>query len=183
MSLQQRKRCDISPQVESGGSSETLDDLNKKGPVQPRRRRRIKGEATENDWLLRFGLMMFVVLVASYFLVTHHEKIQIEHVRENILHDKVEPLSREWEEKYAKLEEENVNLKIEAADKATFLDSKEQLEKKLRDGEKLRETQEGDIKHLTEYKQRMKNDIQFMSKTALLEKCVRTYFERLCLLL
>jgi transcription initiation factor IIF auxiliary subunit len=126
---------------------------------------------------------MLVVLVASYFLVSHHEKAQIEHVRQGILHDKVEPLSREWEEKYAKLEEENKKLKTEAADKANFLDTKEELEKKLRDGEKLRETQEDDIKHLTQYKQEMKKDIQFMSKTALLKKCVRIYFESLCLLL
>jgi transcription initiation factor IIF auxiliary subunit len=126
---------------------------------------------------------MLVVLAASYFLVSHHEKIQIEHVRQDIIHDKVEPLSREWEEKYAKLEEENEILKNESADKATFLDTKVQLEKQLRDGEKLRETQEDDIKHLTQYKQKMKDDIQLMSKTALLEKCVRIYFERLCLLL
>lgn len=170
MSVQQRKKNDFSPHVESGGSSDALDGSSTKGPGRPRRRRRIARAG--NDWLLKFGLMTLVVLTASYFLVSKHEKVQMEHLRDDIIHDKVEPLSREWEEKYAKLKEENEELKKGADDNASFLATKEQLEKQLLEGEQQLEEQENHIRDFVQYKQKMKSNIQLMSKISLLEKCV-----------
>eukprot|EP00980_Cylindrotheca_fusiformis_P005221 scaffold1119_cov120-Cylindrotheca_fusiformis.AAC.1 len=94
----------------------------------------------------------------------------MEHLRQNIIHDKVEPLSRDWEEKYAKLEEENEELKKLSVDKAEFSETKRLLEQRFEEAKKIREQQQDDIKHLVQYKEKMKSNIQFMSKMALLEK-------------
>ena len=51
---------------------------------------------------------MKMVFVASYFLVAHHEEIQR---RQDTIQEELKLLLREWEEKWARLEEENERLK------------------------------------------------------------------------
>ena len=86
------------------------DEAPRKVKVEGRqRKRKMRDSSGEggNNWIASFGLLMAIVLVASYFLVSHHEQVQLDHLRQDIIHEQVEPLSRDWEEKYSALEEEN----------------------------------------------------------------------------
>jgi hypothetical protein len=123
-----------------------------------------------SGWILQFVFLMSIVLVASYFLVAHHEQIQLEHLRQDILHDEIEPLSKEWEEKLEGLQEENDRLKKEAKQYSQLAKENVQLQEEQHQQRKLRDNQDQQIVQLTKYKKKMQENIQHMSKTTLLEK-------------
>lgn len=169
--MQQRKKNDISSQMEHGMPPEKKGSEAKNSLAgRPRRRRRTPGQPIAIEWVLAFGLMMVGVLLAGYFLMSRHEKVQMDHLREDIIHEKVDPMSREWEEKLAALEEERDLLKNEVIDLAQFKESKTQLEEQIHQVEDIREKQQHDIQHLIDYKRQMQRNIELLSKTELLEK-------------
>lgn len=168
--VQKRKNADTSSQMEQGLSTEKKGlKPNDSLSSRPRRRRR-RERPVPKEWIFSFGLMMVGVLIAGYILMSHHEKKQLNRLQENILHEKLEPMSQEWEGKYAKLEEDNEVLKKKLADSAQYNESKIQLEEHVHQVESIREKQESDIQHLVEYKRRMQRNLQLLAKTELLEK-------------
>lgn len=169
--MQHRKKSDISSQMEQGVSPDNIGLAPKNSLAgRPRRKRRMAGQAVAREWVLGFGLMTLGVLIAGYLLMSRHEKVQMESLRENIIHEKVEPMSREWEEKLANLQEENEELKKEVAESSQFKETKSQLEEQIHQVEDIREKQEHDIQHLIDYKRQMQRNIELLSKTELLEK-------------
>jgi cytochrome c-type biogenesis protein CcmH/NrfG len=173
--MQQRRKKDAYiDQQETGGvdlPQAFPDESPSKVKAEKRLRKRKAKESPEgNGWIISFVLLMTIVLVASYFLVSHHEKVQLEHLRQDIIHDQVEPLSREWEEKYTQLEEENVRLKKAAQAFSLLGNENVKLLEEKGHANKLRENQDVQIERLTKYKKQMQESIQLMSKTASLEK-------------
>lgn len=126
-----------------------------------------KGNA---NWVITFSFLMIVVLVASYFLVAEHEKTQIEHVRQEVIHDQVEPLSKEWEEKYGKLEEENERMKSREMEYEKMKSKTEKLLETESEQQKLMEKQEGQIEYYKKYQIEIKKRIKLMSRALLVEK-------------
>jgi DNA repair exonuclease SbcCD ATPase subunit len=121
-------------------------------------------------WIVTFSLLMIVVLVASYFLVAEHEKTQIEHAREDIIHEQVEPLSKVWEEKYAKLEEENEQMKSHEMEYERMKSKTDKLLENESEQQKQIEKQEAQIQYYKKYQQEIKQRIKLMSRAVLVEK-------------
>ena len=133
------------------------------------RKRRQRAEVQESNgasWTVQFGFLVILVVAASYYVVSQHEAMQFKKIREEIVHDQVEPLSREWEEKYADLVEENERLKKASTNQQ---DIDKLVEEKKQFGE-LREAMEGKIQTLEHYKRKMQRSIQLLSHNILLEK-------------
>jgi hypothetical protein len=87
------------------------------------------------------------------------------------LHDEYEPLSKEWEEKYAKLEAVNEKLKKDTSDYDLIKTAKEeQYEKEKRNAEAEIQRETERINKLTALTRKMMGNIELMSKTELLEK-------------
>lgn len=123
-----------------------------------------------NGWVVKFTLLAIVVVVSSYFLVAEHEKNQLEHLREDIVHQQVEPLSREWEERYADLEEKNEKLQAQAQEYEDMKKENERLLENDSHARKLRENQENQITYLKKYKNEIQDRISLLSHALLLEK-------------
>ena len=132
----------------------------------PRRRISEDRESNSAGWMVKFGILVVLVVAASYFVVSKHEELQFKKIREEIVHDQVEPLSREWEEKYADLEEENQRLKKYS----TLQGDMDKLLLEKKEFTELRKTMEGKIHSLEQYKRKMQQNIQLLSSTMLLEK-------------
>ena len=111
--------------------------------------------------------MVFGVLVAGFIIMSKHEETQLDHLRKDMFTEKIEPLSREWEEKYATLEEENEKLHKELTSKD---DLEKQVEKERNESLEQSEKLGKKIDQLTWSRQKLRDNIQLMSKTALLEK-------------
>ncbi len=121
-------------------------------------------------WIFTFSLLMIVVLAISYFLVSEHERSQIERTKQDILHLQVEPISKEWEEKYAKLQEENERLMSHEKDYQRLkLESQQFLEKEENE-QKLRAQQSKQIEYYQTYQTEIHERIQLISHSLLLEK-------------
>ena len=149
------------------------DEAPRKVKVEGRqRKRKLRGGDSEGggNWIASFGLLMAIVLVASYFLVSHHEQRQLEHLRQDIIHEQVEPLSRDWEEKYSALEEENQRLKREAKEIASLKAENTKMKQDSGSVTKRMEDSKKKMEQLTKYKETMQANIQLLSKTLLLEK-------------
>lgn len=168
--MQQRRKND----QEIGGADIPQafpDESPSKVKVEKYHRRKRNGKEQQgNGWIITFVLLTTFVLVASYFLVSHHEKLQLEHLRRDIIHDEMEPLSREWEEKYSQLEDENLRLKKEAQEYTRLREENENLMERSSHANKLRGNQNIQIEQLSKYKKKIQENLQLMSKTALLEK-------------
>ena len=149
------------------------DEAPAKLKVEKRQRKRKTKRLQEpagSGWMISFGILVTIVVVSSYYLVKHHEKQMMDHLRSDIFHDQVEPLSKQWEEKYALLEEENEKLKREAKDVTGLQHENEELKKENGQFEKLKEQKDTRIERLVKYKKQMQENLQLMSKTILLEK-------------
>ena len=120
--------------------------------------------------MVTFALLVVIVLVASYFLVAEHERIQMKKFEEHVLHDQVEPLSKEWEEKYGKLQDENERLKQESKDYEMMKKENERMLENESHSDKLRQNEEKQITYYKDYQQEIHKRIQAMSHTLLLEK-------------
>jgi hypothetical protein len=123
-----------------------------------------------NGWMVGFGVLTLLVVVAGYYLVAHHEQVQLAHMREEIVHSQIEPLSREWEERYSNLEEERDRLTSDAQQYISIKDDNERLVAEHAQFTKLRTNMDNQLEYLTKYKTNIQQSIQQMSKTALLEK-------------
>jgi septal ring factor EnvC (AmiA/AmiB activator) len=173
----QRRRNDAEADGETGGidfPQGLHDDSSVKAKAGKSRSRKVRS-ATQQDqegkgFMLKFSFLMTIVLVASYFLIAHHEEMQLEHLRQNIIHDELEPLSREWEEKYAKLEDENAELKRGAKAYANLKEESDRLKEEYSKQQRAREKLDKQIEQLQKYKGNMQDNIKLMSKTALVEK-------------
>ena len=142
----------------------------KKGYSQRSQQRRDDAKDTSGWWILKFSILVSIVLIAGYFLVEHHEEMLVKKMRQSIIHDEVEPLSKEWEEKYAKLEEENENLKRSATLNDNLRTESDRIKAEYTQQQEATKKLEKKIDQLEKYKAKMKENIQLMSKTALVEK-------------
>ena len=138
---------------------------------QPRRRRTRRGD-TSSEWIFGFILLTILVLVAGYMLAGHHEELQLKHLREEIVHDQLEPLSKEWEEKYATLQEENLSLLQQAKKYGSMKEDLDSLIEEQKKAKSIRKTLDSQISALTKYKERMQTNIKSLSRIHLLEKYV-----------
>lgn len=127
----------------------------------------IKGNSS---WVIKFAILMVVVLIAAYYLVAEHEKSQLEHAREDFVNEQVEPLSKKWEFKYAKLEGENEKL---ATHEREYLQLKEEHDVLLARESKREERIESlneKVEYYKGYQVNIQQRIQLMSHALVLEK-------------
>lgn len=166
----QRRKNDSTLGVDSGA----IDDAGEKPKVRKsrsRRRKRVEEDNSNNGWwILKFSVLCSIALVAGYFLVEHHEEKLVAKMRQSVIHDELEPLSKEWEEKYAKLEEENEELQRGAKLNANLNAESDRLKEENTRYEKEMKNRNKKIEQLENQKAKMKENIQLMSKTALVEK-------------
>jgi septal ring factor EnvC (AmiA/AmiB activator) len=126
-------------------------------------------QRTNTSWILPFGILMFLVLIASYFLVSQHEENIVQHLkRDELVHE--QEMSQEFNVKYSELQEENAKLKQKMLH---YQELQQQNEKFV--GERMafqaeQQKLEKKLDQLTAYKKKMHENIQLLSKTALLEK-------------
>ena len=164
----QRRKNDSALGVESGAN----DGSGEKPKVPKTRSRRRKRVEEENNgwWIFKFSLLCSIAIVAGYFLVEHHEEKLVAKMRQSVIHDELEPMSKEWEEKYVKLEEENEELKRGAKLNANLNAESDRLKEENIRREKDIKNRNKKIEQLENYKAKMQENIQLMSKTALVEK-------------
>jgi cyclophilin family peptidyl-prolyl cis-trans isomerase len=174
--MQHRRTTRNESYEEEGGCVDLIpqafpDDTPRKVKVEGRQRKRVKVAGPPNNgWMVGFGVIMTVVLFAAYFLVTRHEQSQLVHLRESIEHDQVEPLSREWKEKYDRLQEQNEQLKQYSSEYVTMKAENERLNQNQNHADKLRANQDKQIAFQKMWKVGIKQGIKSMAKTLLLEK-------------
>lgn len=132
--------------------------------------RRRKQDSGGNGWIFGFVFLLGIVVVASYYLVAHHEEQQLNHLREEIVHDQVDPLSREWEEKYADLLEENQKLVTVSEQFSALKEGNERMQEQQHQATKLRQNLDTRIEYLAKYRTTIQESIQAMHKAVLLEK-------------
>lgn len=121
-------------------------------------------------WFITFTLLILVVLGSAYFFASEHEKVQIEHVRQDIFRHKLEPLSRQWEEKYARLQDENERLKSHEQEfKRMQLEHKQLIESQDQQQKSMLE-QNKQIEYYRTYQERIHERIKLVSRALLLEK-------------
>jgi septal ring factor EnvC (AmiA/AmiB activator) len=148
----------------------------KAGIRRARAEQRSQQKNTNTSWILPFGIMMVLVLMASYFLVSQHEESLVKHLnRDKLLRE--QEMSHEFNIKYSELQEENSKLKGEIQQLLELQQQNEKLEEERRLGQTEQQVREKKIDHLTAYKKKMQENIQLMSKTALLEKQVSERYE------
>ena len=134
------------------------------------RRHRPSEDNGKSTWILTFALLTLVVFVSAYFLASEHEKVQIEHVRQDILQLQLEPLSREWEEKYARLQDENERLKSHEQEfKRIELENRQLVESQDQERKSRRE-QNKKMEYYRTYQENIHERIQRVSRTLVLEK-------------
>jgi hypothetical protein len=143
----------------------------KAGIRRARAEQRSQQRSTNTSWILPFGIMMVLVLMASYFLVSQHEENLVKHLnRDKLLRE--QEMSHEFNIKYSELQEENSKLKGEIQQLLELQQQNENLVEERRIGQTEQQVLEKKVDHLTAYKKKMHENIQLMSKTALLEKQV-----------
>jgi septal ring factor EnvC (AmiA/AmiB activator) len=177
--MQHRRRNEV--YEEETGTMELPQAFPDDGPtsrkvkVEGRQRKRKPGTPGQSSrgssgWVITFSLLTVVVLVAAYFLIAEHEKTQIEHAREDVVHQQVEPLSKEWEQKYAKLEEENEQMKSHEMEYERMKSKTEKMIETENQQKKQIETQLERIEYFKKYRQEIKQRIKLMSHSVLVEK-------------
>jgi hypothetical protein len=152
------------------------DDIDPSKPGLKRARdlkRKMKNDTKRDNnpggWIVPFLVLFGIVMVGSYYLVSYHEERLVKHLKQDeVTHEK--ELSREFEIKYADLQEENERLKKQIADVDNLKRENEELLEDSIHARSLRENLEIQIERLSNYKKTMRQNIQLMSKTALLEK-------------
>ncbi|KAG7351920.1 cyclophilin type peptidyl-prolyl cis-trans isomerase [Nitzschia inconspicua] len=132
----------------------------KAGIRRARAEQRSRANSINTSWMLPFGVLMVLVLIASYVLVSKHEDNLVKHLqRDEKIHQ--QEISREFDVRFSELQAENDKLR-------------QQLHHHQDLQNQLDESRENDLKkqieQLTAYKKKMQQNIQLMSKTALLEK-------------
>ena len=153
------------------------DDIDPSKPGLKRAReakRKMKNETKRDNqsaggWIIPFLFLFGIVLVGSYYLVSYHEEQLVKHLKQDVMKHQKE-LSREFEVKYADLQEENEHLKKQIAEVDNLKRENEELLEDSTHARSLRQNYEKQIEQLTNYKMTMQQNIQLMSKTALLEK-------------
>ena len=103
---------------------------------------------------------------AGFFIMHKHEQMQIQHIEKDV----VEPLTKEWEEKVAQLEEQNKELAQQAKDYFTMKEDYERISEQLRQAGKLRQGYDNEVDYLKKYRKGIQGKIKRLSKTLLLEK-------------
>eukprot|EP00934_Nitzschia_sp_Nitz4_P001994 Nitzschia sp. Nitz4//scaffold1_size375055//132931//134143//NITZ4_000252-RA/size375055-augustus-gene-0.714-mRNA-1//-1//CDS//3329540973//1994//frame0 len=152
------------------------DDLPVKEKVEEPVRRRQRGKpsssssGSSSSWVIPFTLLVIVVVVVSYFLVEKHEEARLEHLRKDIVHDQIEPLSKQWEVKYANLQEENENLRSQLQELEELRTENRKLHSGQDNTEQELETQQHLVEYFKKYKVEIKRRIKMMSHSLLLEK-------------
>jgi uncharacterized protein YlxW (UPF0749 family) len=143
----------------------------KAGIRRARAEQRSHSSNTNTAWTLPFGILMVVVVIASYFLVSQHEENLIQHLkRDEQVH--AQERSREFDGKYSELQEENSKLKAEIQHYHELRQQNEKLLDERMHFQEEHQDLEKKLDSLKAYKKKMQENIQLMSKTALLEKYV-----------
>jgi cyclophilin family peptidyl-prolyl cis-trans isomerase len=124
--------------------------------------------STSSGWIISVSVLMLLIITASYFLIAEVEKRHVQNVSEVFVHKYVEPLAKEWEEKYATLEEENERLKNQETGLQVLKSEGNQMIE--REASQITENQGKRIDYLKEYQRKIQRRIKKMSKTLLLEK-------------
>jgi hypothetical protein len=122
-------------------------------------------------WVLPFGLLMIGVLVGAYILTSYHEQAVLDQMRKDVK-DEEETLMKDFEEKNGMLQQENKVLQSQIEEAQKLKIEIELLREEGGHARKLRQNLEHQIDYLKKYKTQMQENIQLMSKTALLEKYV-----------
>jgi hypothetical protein len=140
--------------------------------VGRRRRQNLQSSGAPSGsagWVIPFGLLMVGVVVGGYLLTSHHEQAVLDQMRTD-LRRKEEAIEKDFEGKYATLQKENRELQSQIEEAHQLKLENDQLREEGGHARRLRENLELRIDRLTKYKKKMQENIQLMSKTALLEK-------------
>ena len=106
----------------------------------------------------------------GFFFATKHEEAQLENLRKSLMKNQVEPIARNWEEKYANLQEENEQLRKQAKELEDLRSKNQRILEKEEELKKLQEDQEKSISYYEKYSKDIHNRIQEMSRSLVLEK-------------
>ena len=126
--------------------------------------------STNAGWIISVSALLVLIIVASYFLIAELEKRHVQNVRKVFVHELVEPLAKEWEQKYATLEEENERLRNEEREVLVMKEENNQMIEREASLKKATGTQRKHIDYLKGYQRKIQRRIQKMSKKLLLEK-------------
>ena len=155
--MQRRKALQLS----SGNAPES----SKLKKMRTRKRRASRESSVRFN--LVFVVLLLGVLVAGYVVMSQHEEVQLHNLKKEMYANKIEPLSHEWEEKYAALQEENEKLHKELSSNDGL---EEEIKKERNESQEKLELEAKKVQQLQLAKQKLKENIKLMSKTALLDK-------------
>ena len=172
------------------------DDYELPGSRRPRRSRSLSyrnaaagGRAKKcRYWMVSCCIFMAIIFVAAYLLVPHYKRVVLDHhliKQDKILREQEIDLSIRFDSKIAELQKENKELHSKVGNEKELIilnqqlkDEKNRLEFQMKDVSKeLQQHYEGQIEilnrhndHFTTYKKKMQENIQLMSRTALMER-------------
>jgi cyclophilin family peptidyl-prolyl cis-trans isomerase len=173
------------------------DDYELPGSRRPRRssyRNGTSGRAKKSRyWMVSCGIFMAIIFVAAYLLVPHYKRVVLDqHLieQDKILREKEMDLSIRFDSKIAELQKENKELHKKAVNEKELIilnqqlkDEKNRMEFQMKDvgggahSKELQQKYEVQIEklsrhnvQLTTYKKKMQENIQLMSRTALIER-------------
>jgi hypothetical protein len=133
------------------------------------RSRNTNNTTNTSSWILPFGILMVLVLIGSYLLVSQHETNLVQHLKRNEqVHE--HEMSQKFDVMYSDLQKENSKLKGEIQRYQELLQQNEKLIDEKKHFQSKQQNLEKQVDYLTVYKKKMHDNIQLMSKTALLEK-------------
>ena len=167
--MQKRRQSAQNDQSSAGGGG-AMDlpqgFVDEKEDSRHKLRRRKAAQENDTKWLVPFILFFVGVMGAGFFIMHKHEQMQIQHIEKDV----VEPLTKEWEEKVAQLEEQNKELAQQAKDYFTMKEDYERIGEQLRQAGKLRQGYDNEVDYLKKYRKGIQGKIKRLSKTLLLEK-------------
>lgn len=183
-----------SPSFDNIPRSFSCSDDELPGSRRPRRLTFRNGGAKKSRyWMVSCGIFMAIIFVAAYLLVPHYKRVVLDHhliEQDKILREQEMDLSIRFDSKIAELQKENKELHKKIVNEKELIilnqqlkDEKKRLEFQMKDmggggySKELQQKYESHIEKLnrsngllTTYKKKMQESIQFLSKTALIER-------------
>lgn len=125
---------------------------------------------TDGNFITKFILLLIPIVVGGFVLASYHERKQLEKLQDTIVSEQIEPLARQWEDKYSSLEEENGRLLKKTKEYGTIMQEKEQLVQQTTKIQNQLNQNQKRLDYLTKYKTTIQKKIQSDSKARILEK-------------
>jgi predicted negative regulator of RcsB-dependent stress response len=132
----------------------------------------MEGSLSMICWLVVFAVMVVIVLVGWQYLIKWQREQEL--LYEQKLQEQLDPMTREWEERVLKLQEENEKLQQSHLRAHKYDEGQMKLQNHAAVEQKTFENQINELKsqvdRLLAYKTRMHTAIQQHSRQALVEK-------------